>query len=245
MNTEIKKLVNTIENDDLKALAEEMVKTIPDYFYEVPASSTGKYHPNYTLGKGGLLRHTVAVVKILNYLLEVTDEFTSRERDLLRIAAIMHDTRKSGSQREFEVNSYSRFEHPLLAAAQIRRFKNREYNDVEVERIAKVVECHMGKWNTSEYTDLVLPVPQDKFQTMLHQADYLASRKDIEIQFTDYMPEKEKTVNRDIVIFPFGKYKGQGINEIAVNDRQYLEWVLSNMTLRDNLRKAVEDALMD
>ena len=62
--------LRTIENDDLRILAEEMIKTIPEYWYHVGASSTGKYHPEYYLGEGGLMRHTVALVRILNYMLE-------------------------------------------------------------------------------------------------------------------------------------------------------------------------------
>ena len=62
--------LRTIENDDLRILAGEMIKTIPEYWYHVRASSTGKYHPEYSLGEGGLMRHTVALVRILNYMLE-------------------------------------------------------------------------------------------------------------------------------------------------------------------------------
>lgn len=38
-------LLNTIENEDIRHFAEECIETIPDYFWEVGASSTGKYHP--------------------------------------------------------------------------------------------------------------------------------------------------------------------------------------------------------
>ncbi len=62
--------LRTIENDDLRILAGEMIKTILEYWYHVGASSTGKYHPEYSLGEGGLMRHTVALVRILNYMLE-------------------------------------------------------------------------------------------------------------------------------------------------------------------------------
>ena len=35
-----------------------MIELLPDYFFNVPASSTGKYHPEFSLGDGGLVRHT-------------------------------------------------------------------------------------------------------------------------------------------------------------------------------------------
>ena len=40
--------------------------------------------------------------------------------------------------------------------------------------------------------------------------------------------------------FEFGKYKGQYIEEIAMNDRRYLEWMLSSMThLDEDLRYSI------
>lgn len=65
----LEEIINTIENEDLKELANELIKTIPDYWYHVGASSTGKYHPAYALGEGGLMRHTIALCKIMNYIM--------------------------------------------------------------------------------------------------------------------------------------------------------------------------------
>ena len=41
-----------LKSDRIKKACLEMTKLLPDYFYEVPASSTGKYHPSYSLGDG-------------------------------------------------------------------------------------------------------------------------------------------------------------------------------------------------
>jgi hypothetical protein len=242
MNNIIEKI--EIENDDLKALAQEMVLTIPEYWYHVGASSSGKYHPAYSLGEGGLMRHTIALVRILNYLFESSDEFTSRERDILRIAGMMHDTRKSGDQKQYEKNHYTKHEHPILAAEVVRTFKGRGYNDCEIETIATTIEAHMGKWNTSNYSDVILPVPQNRLQTMLHQADFLASRKDITIAFTDLPTNKEEAVNEEKpTVMPFGKYKGKRLCEIILEDSQYLSWCLKNLDLKDSLRSAIEDVI--
>ena len=87
---------------------------IPDYFFDVGASSTGKYHPQYALGDLGLARHTVALCRFMNHMFAIEqtqNKFNSRERDLLRLAGIMHDSRKSGeadSKSKFTV-----FNHPL------------------------------------------------------------------------------------------------------------------------------------
>jgi 23S rRNA maturation-related 3'-5' exoribonuclease YhaM len=115
-------ILETFEDANVKALARIMIDDIPDYFYDIGASSTGKYHPQYALGDLGLARHTVALCRIMNYIfsLEQTQEdFTPRERDLLRLAGIMHDSRKCGETK----SRYTVFEHPLMAASAVRRYK--------------------------------------------------------------------------------------------------------------------------
>ena len=53
-----------IKNDRLRKSCEVLLNELPDYFYEIPASSTGKYHPKFALGEGGLVRHTKVAVRI-------------------------------------------------------------------------------------------------------------------------------------------------------------------------------------
>ena len=43
--------LNKIEDEDIKESTKYILNKLPDYFYEVPASSTGKYHPSFSLGK--------------------------------------------------------------------------------------------------------------------------------------------------------------------------------------------------
>ena len=56
--------LNYIKDVRVKKSCSELINLLPDYFFEVGASSSGKYHPNYALGKGGLVRHTKAAVRI-------------------------------------------------------------------------------------------------------------------------------------------------------------------------------------
>ena len=60
-----------IDDPKIKEIAQNLIGQLPDYFFEVAASSTGKYHPNYALGKEGLIRHTKAAVRIANDLLRL------------------------------------------------------------------------------------------------------------------------------------------------------------------------------
>ena len=40
--------LNLIKNEKIKEAGIILVKKLPSYFYDIPASSTGKYHPKYT-----------------------------------------------------------------------------------------------------------------------------------------------------------------------------------------------------
>ena len=226
-------ILNSIENEDIKQFAEKCVNELAPYFYVVPASSTGKYHPSYSLGEGGLLRHSIAVVRFLNHMFNVesiANQFTSRERDLLRVAAMMHDSRKSGGQEEYEKSKWTKFNHPLLAAELIRSLDGLPREEIEL--VAHAIESHMGIWNTDKrYPNLVLPKPQDKYQIILHLADYLASRKDIELLFDDEIPVSEPEPLPDINTwkFDFGKYAGKTIPEVKAENPGYIHWAKENM----------------
>jgi len=233
-------ILDTFENNDLKEFAKECIDTIPAYWYSVPASSTGKYHPQYSLGDGGLARHTLAVVRLLNHMLSIDcikDKYTSRERDLLRIAALMHDSRKSGTQEEFDKSKWTKFNHPLLASDEVAKvWNNHEDKTMTIEEakiIRHTIESHMGQWNTDKRSpDVTLPTPQDKYQIILHLADYLASRKDIELLFDKHEETKHKQESEpDIYTWrlPFGKYSGMTLLEVKNMNPGYIEWAKNNI----------------
>ena len=60
------KEIPLIQTDNIRQFLEYCIANLPDYFFHVAASSSGKYHPEYALGDGGLLRHTKAAVWIAN-----------------------------------------------------------------------------------------------------------------------------------------------------------------------------------
>ena len=232
-----KEIIDSIENEDIKKFALKCMDTIPEYFWDVGASSTGKYHPQYALGYNGLARHTVALVRILNDILgleSISNQFTSREKDLLRVAGMMHDTRKSGDQKDYERNKYTKFNHPLLAANVVRGIDGLDKKEVEL--IAHAIESHMGEWNTDKHNpDVILPKPEDKYQIILHLADYLASRKYIEIKFDNIEEAKQEQITKkeapDINTwkFDFGKYAGKTIPEVKAENPGYIHWAKENM----------------
>ena len=236
-------ILATIENDDIREFASKCIEKIDPWFWVAPAASSGRHHPITSLGEGGLLRHTLSVVRFLNYILEVESvhsQFTSRERDLMRVAAMLHDVKKSGSQDDYETNKSTKFEHPLLAANFVRSIGVLPKDELEL--CASMIESHMGQFNTSKKSDIILPKPTNKYQILVHVCDYISSRKDIEVR-TDMLPEyKDKSVvekmpqKTEVKLpdintwrFTFGKKKGMTIPEVAAEDPGYIMWAKAKM----------------
>ena len=175
--------LNYIKNERIRKSCLEMIKILPDYFFEIEASSTGKYHPEYALGKGGLLRHTKAAVRIAVDLLSdpsIGDKYTSDEKDLMIMGLILHDGVKCGVPKE----RYTRFDHPIMMAEMI--MDNEENLDLEMEEIefvCDVIKTHMGPWTTDYNGVEVLEKPKTKYQNFVHMCDYLASRKALLVPF--------------------------------------------------------------
>ena len=179
------KELNYIKNNSYKEDLKILINLLPDYFFEIPASSTGKYHPKYALGDGGLVRHTKVVVRIGYELLNnesIGFSFKEEEKDLLLMAMLLHDGLKSGINQE----RYTRFDHPLLISKLILDNKDKlSLNDYEITLVRNAIEAHMGQWNVDYNGNEVLPKPHNKYQRFVHMCDFLASKKFLEVEFDE------------------------------------------------------------
>lgn len=175
----LNKELNFIINDEIRDCVIAVLEKVNEKFFTEPASSTGKYHPSYALGEGGLVRHTQAAVRIANDLLHLENNpFDPDEGDLIIAALILHDTCKSGIEWE---SKYTKHEHPLLAVELIKScFEEGSIFPIEMERL---ISSHMGQWTTCNWSDIELPMPLDAAQNFVHICDYLASRKYLEFNF--------------------------------------------------------------
>ena len=177
------KELNYIENKNIQEQAKKLIEELPDYFFEVAASSTGKYHPSYALGEGGLLRHTKAAVRFAYELLQdpsIGNKYTSQEKDLMIIALMVHDGLKHGVIKD----KYTKFEHPVLIANLIEeKGESLGFSKEDIAFLKAAISSHMGPWNTNAYSNVVLPVPKTKYENFVHMCDYLASRKCFSLSF--------------------------------------------------------------
>lgn len=114
-------------------------------------------------------------MKFANHLFVISN-FTDKEQDYIISALLLHDILKHGKDGD---EGHTVFEHPILAADYIRENTTGEYADV----VSSLVSTHMGQWTTSKYSSVVLQAPVTELQKFVHECDYLASRKDIEVLF--------------------------------------------------------------
>jgi hypothetical protein len=173
------KELNFIQNDEIREWTKKAINSLPDYIFHAAASSTGKYHPSYALGDGGLIRHMKAAMGIATELFRMkVYDFPADEKDIALAALSIHDGTKSG----IIDNKWTKHEHPIIICDYLRQ--QNFFNDIpQAEQICECVACHMGQWATNSKSNVVLPEPQTELQKFVHLCDYLASRKCLEFNF--------------------------------------------------------------
>lgn len=172
-----------IEDKSYKKALLNIINMLPEYFFHEAASSTGKYHPDYALGEGGLLRHSKAAMRIGYELLvnpSIGDKYTSREKDLMLMSLLVHD----GLKRGINAEKYTRFDHPIIMADFIvDNYKEIGLSKEDAKFMGDVIKTHMGPWTTDYNGNEILEKPKTKYQNFVHMCDYLASRKCLLVPF--------------------------------------------------------------
>ena len=174
--------INHFENE-IKMIKDETLRNMvygymadatPDYFWTDGASSSGKYHPQFSQGEGGLVRHTKAVVMFADELLRMSSYAYMREiyKDYVIAACIIHDTAKYG-MADFDKSEYAN--HAKNAALAFEMYC-KEHGYTPSEFLLNAVAAHMGQWSTDKEDR-----PFTSIDRCVHMADYMASRAFIDI----------------------------------------------------------------
>lgn len=167
--------LNLIIDEDLKMLTKAYLdEATPDYFWTDGASSSGKYHPKFSQGYGGLVRHTKAVVMFAEELLRMSSYAYMKEeyKDYVIVACLVHDTAKYGI-KEFCKDEYCN--HARNASIAFAEFAH-DCGCLVSEMLLNAVAAHMGQWSTNKEDR-----PFTSVDRCVHMADYMASRSFIDI----------------------------------------------------------------
>lgn len=170
--------IDAIHDEELREKTINLfMRGCPDYFWERPSSSTGKYH---SPDERGLYGNWLHVKRVFATYCDISESWvelgiiTPYQKQEGKVAALYHDVMKYGwpsDQNEHTVN-----DHDLIAADMARHVGG--FN----EPICAMLEQHMGPWGEG-------PIPDTKNALLLHTADKIASREKNDIGV--YFPAEE------------------------------------------------------
>jgi len=228
MTNPFKNELTYIEGDLYKEIMLRAMRFIPRYFWVVPASTSGRYHPQTSLGEGGLFRHTQSVFRVAQELLGhplYREMFTSEERDMTRIACLLHDACKQGVE---DIEDGYTDDHPILVRDALYPWRDGldkpEGMEEAWSNISDLIDTHMCVWNTRKDGTEFAPIPTSNLQLFVHMADYLASRRGIEMEpLGEYKPDWKQDLASEAQVkyieSLLDKCKEAGINDLVITTR--------------------------
>ena len=212
---------------------------ISDNIFIMPSSTSLKFHNKTQCQPHGQIFHILMFGEIMNYILgleyvieKIPD---ARTRDCLRCTPIFHDAIKCG----LNGSQYTVHEHPILAGEWIRNTKvEHDIDDNTKNYIARLCESHSGQWTSTKRSKTILPKPETDEQFLVHLCDYLSSRSNIDMTYTedvykalgDIKVPLEELPDIDTYVITFGKHSGKTLPQIAEVDPGYISWAKDNMT---------------
>ena len=230
-------LLNKFETDEIRDYCADMIKEIPDYIFTIPSSTSFKYHNKTQCQPHGQIFHILMFAEVMNYVLGleyVKEKTNERQRDCLRCTPIFHDAIKCG----LNGSQYTVHEHPMLAGEWVRNTSVEHDVDADTKAyIARLCESHSGEWTSTKRSKTVLPKLENDEQFFVHMCDYLASRSNLDMTYSDDVLSalgsvdipKEELPDIDSYVITFGKYSGKTLPQIKEIDPSYISWAKENM----------------
>lgn len=160
-----------LESEDLRDFARWYLDNyVGDWFWKSGASASGKYHPVFAQGEGGLVRHTRAVCMVCEELLRMSSYayMKAEYKDYARLACLLHDTHKYGG---FIENHDCYKDHGFRASGVVREAWDAFFDEPAPEMLLLAIKSHMGQW-TENREDR----PFTNIDRLVHLSDYIASR---------------------------------------------------------------------
>lgn len=166
--------VNLIEDDEIRsATLSALGRGVPDYFWQVPATGSGRYHNPYARRKHGLWIHVKMVFTVYERMVRSYVEqglITELEADMGRAAVLLHDMLKYG--HGYEDGDGTVKNHDKLASHWL------EHNSELPREAVRAVECHNGAWYAGDE-------PDSPLEQLVHMADMAASTKNATVGVYD------------------------------------------------------------
>jgi len=166
--------VGSIYDTELREQVEQIfIHHVPDYFWNKPSSSTGKYHATEDNTNLGIVNHTRKAFSIFMRLKDSLGHKHSRRQNSLskqqieyaKAAILLHDTYKYG-----ETGNQYKSDHGIRA-------KYHLHEDTELPNlpnyVLNAIHAHSGPWGTRQ--------PKNKLERIVHICDMVASHSNLHI----------------------------------------------------------------
>lgn len=175
-------VINTLSiSREYRNLTEFLIDQLDDYWFIKPASSTGKYHPKFNNGEGGLVRHSLNVCMWWQQMYRAFEQelisFSGRDDiyDLGLIACLFHDAKKYGNaeensrwvKKDHDVKSMEWFLHNVEI---YEHTNDMNFDNKAINYIANAIDHHNGPWSTHG-------APRTIFERLVFICDYASSQK--------------------------------------------------------------------
>ena len=162
--------ISLIENEEIQKFTEWFLDSkMPLWFWTSKASSSGKYHPAFTKGEGGLVKHCKAVAQMA-YELARNASFNLPDDPLMVdyavCASILHDCAKYGTEKNLNRRVYKK--HDLNGSILVANSWEEFFHTSCPKEITDPILRHMGQWGTEQ--------PKTPLDKIVHLADYVMSR---------------------------------------------------------------------
>ncbi len=186
--------LSLIKNDKIMQFVIDVFdKLCPDYFWTCPCSTSGKYHPQVSLGLSGLVRHTklavwwgIELLKAIGRSPELRNIPPIHLQNEVIATLLLHDMIKNGRGLNAQGRPLEKGvtgTHGVTLAEKLRDglIDGTFHLGFEHRRILMGIAMHMGIWTTKVYITADEPKGWEKFIDLIHLADYCASCKVDEI----------------------------------------------------------------
>lgn len=165
--------IEQINNDKIKLFVIAVLNSLDDSFYKMPASTSGKYHHQDSLGEGGLIRHIQRAAYFGKLLIDSERwDADNIKGDILLAAILLHDIGKKEKYAEYK----EYYDHPIVAAKMLDSFKGMVPEKVFL-LIRNCVLRHMGPFGPKSVSIENCNI----LEKYTYIADFYSSRKEVDI----------------------------------------------------------------
>lgn len=149
--------INAIPDEQIRTWTRVAIQNCEPDFWTVPASHTGKYHPEDERLEGGTVIHTKRAYFVLQFLIEAERHWVDENLESQMLSAILlHDICRG--EGRYHAEAVLPYYTTKLGEAFVQKYP----------LIMQMVVRHMGRWGEDK--------PITRMDQLVHTADNVASK---------------------------------------------------------------------